>query len=388
MNAMKTILSFLLSGLGLLFLLPACSSEEIETPESDVNPAGPRVYCMRFEAACSDFATGSRAALTWEDGTQVFLRITDTQGDVTGVATYHAADAEWEVSMSRSIVATAGTCRVSYFRSPASSSSVLVPLTFASTIFIDEAASFEVAEDLLAVRAYLTPKTGRLRFKGNVGQSFTITGLSYYTSYTVATNSYASQTIQLSGTIGSDGYSPFYHVFFTDKKVLTAANNATSRFKVTFANDILSPGTSGYVTLPTVSNPGNWELVNSTNAQPITLPEMGTVELTNVRSTSSAVQFALSSAGNGSISEVGFLYALQENPTLDNGVKVTGTLVDGVVKGTLTGLIPETTYYVRAFATNEQGTAFSTEISFTTNAKPEGSAIDGEDYDGENDWDL
>lgn len=298
-----------------------------------------------------------------------------------GVATYSADDGMWTVSTSKAIAAASGTCKVCYFRFPTVASSAEVSLTSASVTFEDAAATFELVEDQLIVRALLTPKTGRLRLKGEAGRSYTVTGLSCYTGYAVTAGSFSSQALQLTGTIGSDGYSPFYHVFFTGDQTLVVGNDATSSFKATFTNDILLPGTSGAITLPTAAQPGYWTLVNSTNLLPITLPALGAVEIPGVRSTSATLTATVSSTGNGTISEAGVVYATTPNPTLGAATKVVATITNNAFTLRLTGLEPQTTYYAKAFLTNEKGTVYAPGCQFTTLSKEEdGSNIEKDGY--------
>ena len=80
----------------------------------------------------------------------------------------------------------------------------------------------------------------------------------------------------------------------------------------------------------------------------------------------------ITDAGTPAYTERGVCYATTTNPTIDgNSTKIA---VDGSGTGgfmvTLTGLIPETTYYVRAYITNDNGTVYGNEVSFTTNAIP------------------
>ena len=79
---------------------------------------------------------------------------------------------------------------------------------------------------------------------------------------------------------------------------------------------------------------------------------------------------SLGSAGCA-ISSYGFVYGTTEHPTTANSTKEVGTSYTVVetafAETTLTGLTPNTTYYVRAYATNDYGTAYSSdELSFTT----------------------
>lgn len=70
------------------------------------------------------------------------------------------------------------------------------------------------------------------------------------------------------------------------------------------------------------------------------------------------------------LTEVGFVYNTSGTPTISD----TKAVIDGYTSGNLnksaTGLTPNTTYYVRAFATNGHGTSYSDQKSFTTEVLP------------------
>ena len=84
---------------------------------------------------------------------------------------------------------------------------------------------------------------------------------------------------------------------------------------------------------------------------------------------------ATTATGNGTIVEPGVPYATQHGVCWSTGVSPT-TADDRSQKGdatepggftaAITGLTPDTTYYVRAFATNTVDTAYGTAVSFTT----------------------
>ena len=74
--------------------------------------------------------------------------------------------------------------------------------------------------------------------------------------------------------------------------------------------------------------------------------------------------------------EQGFVYSTEIQPTLeDTQVNVNGTNIST----TIDGLTPNTTYYVRAFLTNNFGDFYGDEISFSTEEEPTGSC-DGAPY--------
>ena len=61
-----------------------------------------------------------------------------------------------------------------------------------------------------------------------------------------------------------------------------------------------------------------------------------------------------------------FAYAETANPTVDGFKLEVGKNGDGNYQGKLTGLKTETKYYIKAYATNSNGTSYGDEIEVTT----------------------
>ena len=70
--------------------------------------------------------------------------------------------------------------------------------------------------------------------------------------------------------------------------------------------------------------------------------------------------------GKADVTARGICWNTEATPTLDNTITENGEGT-GDFTADMEGLLPATMYYVRAYATNKMGTAFSDEISFTTN---------------------
>jgi uncharacterized protein (TIGR02145 family) len=94
-------------------------------------------------------------------------------------------------------------------------------------------------------------------------------------------------------------------------------------------------------------------------------PTLTTSSVSSITSTSAGVEGNISADGGASVSARGLVYGTASNPTLSNTVLSIGSGT-GSFSGTLTGLTPNTTYYVRAYATNSSGTGYGNEVSFQT----------------------
>lgn len=97
----------------------------------------------------------------------------------------------------------------------------------------------------------------------------------------------------------------------------------------------------------------------------ITLPTVTTYLVNGITSSSAYCGGDVTSAGNGSISARGVCWSTEQNPTISNSHTEDG-IGTGAFSSWITGLNANTTYYVRAYATNEAGTAYGGQKSFTT----------------------
>jgi uncharacterized protein (TIGR02145 family) len=95
------------------------------------------------------------------------------------------------------------------------------------------------------------------------------------------------------------------------------------------------------------------------------LPTIYTTELTNITSTTAASGGYVSNSGGATITARGVCWSTSTNPTIANSQTSNGTGVGGYISN-LTGLSPNTLYFVRAYATNSAGTGYGNERSFTT----------------------
>jgi uncharacterized protein (TIGR02145 family) len=99
---------------------------------------------------------------------------------------------------------------------------------------------------------------------------------------------------------------------------------------------------------------------------PANLPTLTTTAASSITSTTASSGGNISSDGGGSITARGVVWSSIQNPTIALTTKTSDGTGSGSFSSSLTGLAPNTLYYVRAYATNSAGTAYGNQESFTT----------------------
>lgn len=95
------------------------------------------------------------------------------------------------------------------------------------------------------------------------------------------------------------------------------------------------------------------------------VPVLTTFTLSDIKQTMADCGGNISSDGGFPVSSSGICWSTDKAPTIDNYKAISDTKT-GFFTGKLTNLIPNTVYYVRAYATNSEGTGYGNELSFTT----------------------
>ena len=109
----------------------------------------------------------------------------------------------------------------------------------------------------------------------------------------------------------------------------------------------------------------------------VNLPTVITENISNITSNSADCEGNVTNDGNSPIIERGICWSTSQNPTI-NDKKASNGSGTGSYTSKLNGLDRGTLYYVRAYATNSGGTAYSEQKSFTTNS----TFKIGEEYQG------
>jgi uncharacterized protein (TIGR02145 family) len=99
---------------------------------------------------------------------------------------------------------------------------------------------------------------------------------------------------------------------------------------------------------------------------PKSMPTVTTATLTNITSSSTTAGGTITSDGNAGISAAGIVWSkTNTTPTLTDSIKTT-TTTSGSFTVNLTGLDFNTTYYIRAYATNSIGTSYGSAVTLNT----------------------
>jgi len=97
------------------------------------------------------------------------------------------------------------------------------------------------------------------------------------------------------------------------------------------------------------------------------LPTVSTQSVTDISSTTATGNGNITDLGSVNPSAYGVCWSTTSSPTISDNVADNGaTSSTGAYTASLIGLVPHTTYYVKAFATNAVGTSYGTEVIFTT----------------------
>ena len=139
----------------------------------------------------------------------------------------------------------------------------------------------------------------------------------------------------------------------------------TEDYEVTLTG--LTPTTTYYVRAYAINSVGTGYgdvviFVTATN-----LPTVTTTAVTAITASSATSGGNVTSDGGATVTARGVCWSTSHNPTTSNSKTANGTGA-GNFTSSITGLSESTTYYVRAYATNNVGTAYGAERSFTTPA--------------------
>ena len=222
---------------------------------------------------------------------------------------------------------------------------------------------------LYYVRAYATNSTGT-----SYGNQVTFTSLSYPppTVTTTSVTNITQTTATSGGNVTSNSGTPV-----TARGVCWSTST-----NPTIADDITSDGTGtgnftsnltgltantiyyvrAYATNISGTSYGNQVTFHTLNCS---LPSVTTSAVTNITPTTATGGGDVISDGGAPVITKGVCWSTSQYPTIYNSITTDGSDT-GNFTSSITGLMADTVYYVRAYATNSMGTSYGKQVSFTT----------------------
>lgn len=102
------------------------------------------------------------------------------------------------------------------------------------------------------------------------------------------------------------------------------------------------------------------------------LPQLRTLDIFEITSTTAKSGGFITASGNSEIIKKGLVWGRIINPSIDgNGGISYGGTGSAAFFNVVSGLTPNTTYFLRAYATNRSGTSYGQQLSFKTLLIPE-----------------
>jgi uncharacterized protein (TIGR02145 family) len=195
---------------------------------------------------------------------------------------------------------------------------------------------------------------------------------------TNAATEITTNSVKLNGTVSSNGGAIITERGFYWSTSITNPGPETGGSKISVAgltfsfNYVLSglmEHTTHYFTAY-ASNSAGTSIGNSVSfetLQTIALPTVSTLSITNIAQNSASGGGNVTSDGGAAVTARGICWSTSPYPTTANE-KTTDGSGTGSFSSALTGLTANTSYYVRAYATNNKGTAYGAQETFTTKA--------------------
>jgi hypothetical protein len=138
----------------------------------------------------------------------------------------------------------------------------------------------------------------------------------------------------------------------------------------------LQSGTTYYVRAYATNNLGTaYGSQVSFTTPTISVPAIATNSISNITSSAASSGGNISTDGGASVTARGVCWSTSQNPTVSLSTKTTDGSGTGSFTSSISGLQSGTTYYVRAYATNSVGTAYGSQVSFTTTSAPAVSTV-------------
>ena len=192
--------------------------------------------------------------------------------------------------------------------------------------------------------------------------------------------SFTATTASAGGTIVSDGGALIYDrgVVWNTTGNPTLNDNFTIEGEgagsFTSSLSELAPNTTYYVRIYATNSAGTTYSSEVSFTTPASLPTLAQAEVSSISAMTAGIDSEIVANGGDFITVRGVCWNTTGNPSTGDDCTTDGSGM-GSFTSSLIGLLPGTTYYVRGYGSNSAGTAYGSEVSFTTAALSDEPAL-------------
>jgi uncharacterized protein (TIGR02145 family) len=233
-------------------------------------------------------------------------------------------------------------------------------------IFFEREFPINSSTTLLAVSTLTTRAVNNISLtSAKSGGDISTDGGAVVTAKGICFSTISNPTILNTKTIDGAGVGSF-------TSTLSSLTSNTTYYVRAYATNSVGTGYGNEISFKTTSTPT------------FVIPSLTTNAISGITEASAQSGGNVSSDGGSVITARGVCFNTSPGPTVGNTTTNNGTGI-GTFISTLSGLTSNTTYYVKAYATNSVGTAYGNEISFKTTSTglpttPSITDIDGNTY--------
>ena len=245
--------------------LTSCNANE-ELLKSPADDAEVHTCKLIFEGDIQYFDGAQSRGAGWQDGDCIYLTFTEGIELVQGKAIYSAADGYWTLTYNGTLSETkSSTCTAYFFDADfkVNEESSNVVFTPNAEVYGDVAATYTKNGKDVKLTANIAPLTGRIRIKGNVGTTFTLSGFRYYDKFDIPTATLTPNFVKISVTVGEDGYTPYIYGYYPSTNNYLYIDCGDVIYKTVCNSNVLNIGKSGYMEMPTKDNHNGWKMVEN-----------------------------------------------------------------------------------------------------------------------------
>ncbi|MBK7213846.1 MAG: hypothetical protein IPH88_11245 [Bacteroidales bacterium] len=197
------------------------------------------------------------------------------------------------------------------------------------------------------------------------------TSASAPTTTTQAATSITTSSAVLNGSVDPNGISTTYYfqygatTSYGSTTTTTSAGSGSTAVNVNATISGLTAGSTYHFRLAATNSAGTTYGSDLQFNAAVNLPTVTTTAASSITTTTASSGGNVSSAGGGTVTEKGVCWGSGSNPDINGNHTSDGTGT-GTFSSSITSLTPGATFHIRAYATNSAGTAYGSDLTFTT----------------------